>query len=363
MALNYSYSGGYNTFIPTTDATATGGLIVEFSRSPDKFHLNKYTQLQQVEVEAGKYWRFDANAMARTYTSDGSQFIWADSADRPAQNMWAGFELPAYVTQRLNFGFLLGDLATYHAKKAGGVDLVAVNSKVVAGGAMLQRTRKAIARLTDSNVISTVSVAAGGTIGNYTVTAGQYWDQGFDSTGAATTAAYLRTGITAVCRNIVQLTNAMIQPKDICMILGPDTASQLGASNEITDLVKQSPFAMANLERDQQFAAYGLPSQLFGVQVIVEDSSYVSTKPGSNAQTRANVVPYGTIIFASRPGSIEGSIMSFSTCMGFFLEEMSVEVFDEPQHRRTSGNVVDNYDYQITAPISGFQITHAVSGS
>ena len=373
MTVSYQYPSGLNTFIPTVNSEAQGGLQVEFSRSPDKFHLNKYTQLQPVELEAGKYWRFDQNAMARVNTADGSQFIWADGADRPAQNMWQGFDLPGYVCQRLNFGFHLGDLAKYHAQKAGGVDLVAVNSKTVAGAAMVQRTRKALARLTDLTVMNNYSIKNHSTQNSstyptaldtaYTTNSGAaYWDKGLTGSGTTAATPWFRWGVNAIMAQIVQLSNGQVQPKDINIIMGPDTAIQLGNSGEVLDYVKQSPFALPSLMQDATFGQYGLPSTLFGAaKIIVEDASCISAHPlGSNTPTRSWCIPYGTIIFASRPGSIEGSLMSYATCMGFFLEEMSVEVFDSPIDRYTAGNVVDNYDYQISAPITGFVVQNAV---
>ena len=378
MALAYQFPSGYNGFIPNLNTTAQGGLMVEFSRNVESFKLNQYTQLQTVEVEAGKYWRFDQNAMARVNTGDGSQFIWADGADRPAQNMWQGFDMPAYTTTRLNFGFHLGDLATYHAKKAGGVDLVAVNSKMVAGAAMVQRTRKALARLQDTTIMPYVNINTvnwNGTTGwgNFSkpgviptgLTQAHYWDQGTAAYGGNAGNPYFRNGVNSILSYIVQQSNGMVQPKDINIIMGPDTAIALGQCNEIQDYVKQSPYALPALLQDSTFGQYGLPSTLYGAsKILVEDVSYISSNPlGSNTPTRSWAIPYGTVIFASRPGGIEGSMQSYSTCMGFFLEEMSVEVFDSPIDRYVAGNVVDNYDYQITAPITGFVAQQVISGS
>jgi hypothetical protein len=261
----------------------------------------------------------------------------------------------------------LGDIAKYHAQKAGGVDLVAINSKTVAGACMVQRTRKALARMMDTTVISSFNINGGAHTGAQPSThgvsksglyTGEYWDA-----GAVGTTPYFRKGVNAILAHIVQLTNAMVQPKDINLIMSPNTAIALGSCAEVGDYVKQSPFALPSLLQDATFGQYGLPSTIFGAsKIIVEDASYISANPmGSNTPTRSFVIPDGTVIFASRPGGIEGTQMSFATCMGFFLEEMSVETFDSPQNRYTAGNVVDNYDYQITAPISGFVVTKCVN--
>lgn len=386
MSLTYAYAGGYNTFIPTTDDKAGVALQVEFSRAQDKFHLNKYTQLQQVDLESGKYWRFDQTAMARINTGDGAQFVWADGSRRPAANIFQGFELPAYNCVRLNFGFELGDLATYHAKKAGGVDLTAVNSRTAAGAAMVQRTRKALAKLQDTSVmqyldLNTVNYSSPAGYGNWSpmfttstipsgLANGHYWDIGYNpAAGSANNAvsghSYLRSGVNSICAMIVAQSNGQVQPKDIQVIIGPDTAIALSQSAEILDFIKQCSDAKVNLAQDDTFNQYGIPSFMFGVQWVVEDASYISAYPmgGVGTTARSWCVPYGTIIFSSRPGGIEGAPMSYATCMGFFLEEMTVEVFDEPRDRLTQGNVVDNYDYEITAPITGFVVQQALSGS
>lgn len=382
----YAYAGGYNTFIPTVDEKAGVSLQVEFSRAPDKFFLNKYTQLQPVDIESGKYVRLDQNAMARINTADGGQFVWADGARRPAANIFQGFDMPAYNCVRLNFGFELGDLATYHAKKASGLDLTAVNSRTAAGAAMVQRTRKALAALSDTTVmpyinLATVDWGAKTGYGNLSpmwtaatapvgLIAGKYWDAGSQpAAGQSNTVhgglSYLRTGVNSITAMIVAQSNGQVRPKDINVIIGPDTAIALAQSTEILDFIKQSVSAQVNLNQDDQYNQYGIPSKMFGVEWIVEDASYISAYPmgGVGSPVRSWCVPAGTIIFASRPGSIEGSAQSYATCMGFFMEEMTVEVFDEPKDRLTQGNVVENYDYEIVAPITGCVLTHAITGT
>ena len=387
----YAYAGGYNTVIPTVDEKAGVSLQVEFSRAPDKFFLNKYTQLQPVEIESGKYVRLDQNAMARINTADGGQFVWADGARRPAANIFQGFDMPAYNCVRFNFGFELGDLATYHAKKASGLDLTAVNSRTAAGAAMVQRTRKALAALSDTKVMPWINMQTVDwtTIGQATPTgfgnlspmwtsataptglvATHYWDAGTNpNAGSANNVhsgtSYLRTGVNSIVAMICAQSNGQVKPKDINCIIGPDTAIALAQSSEILDFIKQSTIAGVNLNQDDQFNQYGIPSRMFGVEWIVEDASYISAYPmgGVGSPVRSWCVPAGTIIFASRPGSIEGSAQSYATCMGFFLEEMTVETFDEPKDRLTQGNVVENYDYEIVAPITGCVLQHAITGT
>ena len=58
----------------------------------------------------------------------------------------------------------------------------------------------------------------------------------------------------------------------------------------------------------------------------------------------------------ARPGGLESSegSQSFGTAHIFSYEEMSTEQRDDPDNRRISGRVVEDYDVQIVAPITGF---------
>ena len=348
MSQNFTYSSANNVYIPTFSPEASGALIVSYARDPKKFAVNRYTQVTKVDKQQGKYIRLNPYDQSRLLTLDGSDAVWADGADRPI-NSDVQFEYPLYGTTRKSLGFYVGDLAAQQSAW----DVVAAKAAVVASRMMTLQTAVALTALQDTNVMPNATATSLG---------GGKWNAGYNDSGAANTHNYFRKGVQTVLADITLATNAVVTADDINVILNPNTAKALGASQEVTDTVKQSPFALESLRTDKNFSLWGLPSSLFGCgDVIVESTVYTSTNPNSSGTgTQTFVLPDGVIIFAARPGSIEGQMGSFSTCHGYFKEEMSVETWNDPVNRREVGSVTSDFAYVIAAPASGYLVTAAI---
>jgi hypothetical protein len=347
MSQNFTFSAANNVYIPTFSAEASGALIVSYARDPKRFAVNRYTQVTKVEKQTGKYIRLNPYDQSRMLTTDGSDAVWADGADRPI-NSDVQFEYPLYQTYRRSLGFHVGDLAATQAAW----DIVAAKAQVVASRMMTIQTSVAIQAALASNVLPTATATA---------LSGGKWDAGYNADGAANTTNYFRLGVQDVLAAITLATNAVVDAQDLCVVMNPNTAKALAASNEVTDTVKQSPFAVESLKNDKNFSLWGLPSSLFGVgEVIVETTVYTSTNPGSNSQTQTFVMPDGDILFLARPGAIEGSMGSYSTLHGYFVEEMTVETWNDPINRREIGSVTSDFTYVVAAPASGYLVTAAI---
>jgi hypothetical protein len=344
MTQNFSLNSANNVYIPTFSPEASGQLIVSYARDPKRFGLLKYTQVTKVEKQQGKYIRLNPYDQSRLLTLDGSDNVWADGADRPI-NSNVQFEYPAYSTNRHSYGFFVGDLSAQQAAW----DIVAAKASVVASRMMSLQTACALTALTGSDMpTSTATVAGGGK-----------WNAGNNTTA---TQNYFKIGVQKVLQTITLATNAVVSAEDICVIMNPVTASKLSQCIEVIDMVKQSPFAVEALRNDKNFSLWGLPSSLFGCgEVIVEPTVYTSTNPNqAGTGTQSFVLADGSIIFCARPGSIEGQMGSFSTCHGYFKEEMTVETWNDPVNRREVGSVTSDFQYVIAAPASGYLITEAV---
>ena len=147
--------------------------------------------------------------------------------------------------------------------------------------------------------------------------------------------------------------------KDILLVVNPITARIMATSAGVRDYVKNYPAAFNFLQGDAQFATYGLPSQLFGVQVVVDDTVRVTNRKGS---TKATSFFYGdastpAIAFVSRPGGLVGNEgPSFSSLTIFAYEDMTVETLDDPWNRRIRGSVTDNSATVMTSPLSSLYV-------
>ena len=105
---------------------------------------------------------------------------------------------------------------------------------------------------------------------------------------------------------------------------------------------------------------FGLPDRLYGFPLVVEASYYVSTKKGATTSKSA-VLATGTPFMAARPGGIEGAATgpSFSTIAIFEYENMTVETLRDAPNRRSLIRVVDDFDVEVVAPVSGILFQNA----
>jgi hypothetical protein len=116
------------------------------------------------------------------------------------------------------------------------------------------------------------------------------------------------------------------------------------------------------LQGENPNSAFGLPSHLYGVELVVEDAVKTTSRRGAT-RAKSFIMPDAKPVLTSRPGGLVGKYggPEFSTVTIFMLEEMTVErIRDDQMDRLTVGRVVENYDVVMTAPVSGFLFTGAV---
>ncbi len=147
------------------------------------------------------------------------------------------------------------------------------------------------------------------------------------------------------------------------LVMSPGCARKISVSQEIVDFIKGSTDARQYIDgKLGPNAQYGLPSNLYGVNVIVEDCVKVTSRKGATraaSYALADTTPF----LCSRVGGLDGvyGAASFSTLTVFNHEEMTQETFDDPKHRRTEIYVVDDFAPVVTASISGFLFTAATA--
>src|SRR6185312_9449221 len=103
----YSEPSGYNTFIPSADAT--GYMISGFSRNVESFRVNRWSEKRPVNKGKGFWLRWKSQQAARVRYGDMREHVWPDGADRPTgQDNLELFEFEPYVTKRVAPGFTMG---------------------------------------------------------------------------------------------------------------------------------------------------------------------------------------------------------------------------------------------------------------
>lgn len=354
------YLSGVNGYLPKAT-----GQVISYIRDPKKFKVNKYVQNIQSPLPTGLYYQLDKDAPVRVVTD--AEFAWEDGDPRPTgHSNLSNFQLTEFRTFRRDYPFTLGQQAIEATKKAGAFDPLAYESAQVASQAMTNRTNRIVALLETAagwgNNTATATALNGG--------AGK-WNQ---ASGDITDPSYLaiKKTILEACRRINLATNAVVQLSDLRLILSPGLAIAMAETSEIHDYIAKSRFAQPNLENllGNPNELWGLPPNLYGVEVIVEDAPIVKIRPtsaGTDAALAAGQRQYckadTSAVLCTRIGGIDGpfGVKSFTTLQCYFYKyELAVATFADSKNELTEGHVVEQFKEILAAPTSGFLITGTV---
>ena len=343
---NFYDPGPQNVFIPA----AQQGLQVEFSRNPASFSINQYLQIVPGLAVAGMFPEMSASDSVMVPTQ--SDYIWPDGQERPVGSKrplrWVQWKM-----ERRTYPFTLGSLTVSQAS----FDIVAAHARRDAAKCMTDRTIDGVTVMTTAgnwtNTVADVDTLLSGS--------------GLSWTSSSTSENTILKSFNQVKQNIALTTGGAIQGQDLMLVINPTTAAGMAATAEIRQYMTAHERALSVLAgADRQIVdTYGLPPYLYGVQVVVENAVYQSSRREIDGSgTRAFVMASYDAVFLSRPGGLIGAAgpnptqaaPSMSTLTGFFNEEMSVESKVDDWHRLTQGAVTDTRDIVLTAQDSGYFI-------
>lgn len=343
------YPGAHNTYIP--NHKATNGLVIGFSRSPDKFALNQYISITPVSQSHGRYLRINTEEAGRVLDADAAEFVWPDGAPRPQNNDGTEkFRYESYRTIRRNLGYALGREANDEADW----DVGKTHQAIKAQQAMTIRTN-----LVHGVLAAASSWEAGHRLDVSTISGNTgTWD-------ASTTARQdIKRSLNKAAEKILLSTLSVVKKSDLRLVLSAPTAQRISECQEIVDHIKGSPDAYTQIQGKGRWSQYGLPDSLYGFPVVVEDATKVTSRRGAAVRAADFVCPSGVAYLLARPGNLvspTGSGPNFSTITWFAKEEMTVEEFDDEKNRRLEGHVVDNGVAGVTASVSGFKFEGVLS--
>ena len=341
MATTFPAGNPGNTYVPNFEAS--GRLTVAYSRNVKDFPLNKYTTLVPVRQLTGYYLRITPDNIGRITQNDGGEFVWPDGNDAP-QGDWnlMDHEFFTYLATRYTYPFRLG----YLSVDQGAWDILATHQDMAANQAMRFRTKKVITKLETASTWSGVG---------HTAAASATWDTG------TSTNPVIKKDLHTAAISILKDTMNAVQPKDLILVISHELAELMSRSQEIHTYLKESPYALAQIRGDveSQNGKWGLPDQLYGYNIVIEDT-YIETAKVGAASSKAAVKDKDNALLIARPGGLVGIYggASFSTCSIFSQEEMTVEQKDDVDNRRYLGRVVDTFGVEVVSPISGYFITN-----
>lgn len=353
---NQALLGAYNGYIPGAGDAAGGKLFVDFSRNVSDFAVNRYVQIVPVKNTVGIWWKFEMDQRARVTDVDFAREVWADGSERPKLNDTGDyFSEKSYRTIRYAESARIGKQASEQASWGE----IERRSREIAMRAMTRRTQRVLSKLTDSANYDSTHVANLATPGAITGVTGNW--------AGSTSARQTIKRTLGHIQNLITLdTNAAVSDEDFMLIMSPDTARQIAPTQEIVEMIKQSETGIKWLEGKElgKRPGYGLLPRLYDYEVVIEKTVKVTSRRGIVTPTRSYVLPLGTVICVARPGSLEGveGGRSFSTATMHIYrdDDMKLERNDDNWNRLTEISVVDNFDVNMTANVTGFLLTNVV---
>jgi hypothetical protein len=343
----YAYPGASNTYVKNPEAT--GYMKVAFSRNPEDFPLAEYAQYREVSKDQGLYLQIRTEQAARLVGKSLREYVWPDGADRPRRNNGTSdFRFLDYRTERYDFDFTLG----YKAEKQADWNIKDTESNLHAQQAMTART------VAIGNLLSTTANWDASHVSDVAAIAGNSGSWEISTSGRQD----IKRSVNYAVKLIHQHTLGVVKKKkDLRLVMNPNTAQKIGESQEIVEYLKSSPAAKQQLGVDDEhfdvYDDYGMPKRLYGIKVVIEDTVVVTSARGAASTTYDYPMADGDVFLLSRPGGLVTNAAAgptFSTCMVFLYEEMTVETLDDPNNRRIEGHIVDDFAGALTAPVSGF---------
>jgi hypothetical protein len=342
-----------NTFVPSTDATKN--MMVGYSRNVDTFALNQYMQIIPVDKNVGLYWKWASRQGARVLSTDDRENYWPDGQDAPhgADNL-EQFDTDGYRTKRYLYSFALGDMSVKQADWP----VLEANSAASAQRMMTARTLIAKTALDSASWSSTGNLMGvnGGLLAD-----GQGWDNGTES------SPNIRKTLMRAAQHINKRTIGAVRPSQLVLVVGPALAEKMASSQEIHKYFAYGPEAKGRLTGTDKAISnvdrWGLPDQIAGIKIIVEDAVRVSSAKGATTDSLDYIWTASSAYLLSRPSALVGVAggKNFSTLQGFFVEESTVEVKNDPDNRRTVGRIITNYDIKVVESQSGIRLVDLTS--
>jgi len=339
-----------NVYVPN-DALAKM-ITVDFTRNPDDFTINRYTQvIGNLPTKTGYYKRLQPDQNARV--RDTTFSLWPDGQPAPS-GAWNKklFTNIFYETQRRVWPWEEGEQTIDQST----IDWEVTYANMVGQQSMTEQTELVIAAL-EAASWGTNQIDVGLYLNTELSTTGAYLDNGKDSEphikrvfGAAEVAIKLGT-------------YSALKPSDLLFVCNPNTAFRLGLSQEIHSYLGRSQWSMDVLTGQTSQGIrdlFGLPPILYGHEVVVEDAAYEPTQPG---ETRAPsfVLPDNVAYFVSRKGGLKGLAGrgTFSTVVRLFYgAENNYESRYDSWNKLYQGRTWYDSQVQVSSTLTGVRMVN-----
>lgn len=353
MAVVPAYWGLNNTWVPSP--ADSNNLMVDFSRNPASFPLNRYSQLVPVKRPAGKWTKMTVETAGRLKQSDVRDHLWMDGADAPRGNL----NNESFAFEDFNcYRYLYADKAGTMAIENAAWDFVQWMSRRMAQQAMTGRTQLVVNAATTTGNYPTAN-----TSDTTLINGGYQWPDG------TTANLAIKKSINYARMTIMQAVLSGMEKPQYILVINPNLARHISETQEFVDMIKGSKDSydevQGSLSGQNPNEEFGLPRRLYGCELVVENTVKITSDKGATTPTTAFVWPDNYALMTTRPGGLVGveGAPSFSTLTHFVWEknDMLVETFNDIENARVSCRVRDTIDPIVTAGQAGFLFSNTMT--
>lgn len=355
--MSFNFGSATNGFIQGFNASMTEKLITDFARDWQKCPVVGLCDVITSDLPAGYFVKIRPDAQAQLIDSPNA-YLWPDNTPMPTQeDNRRQHDFVEWNAKRYVYSTWIGDLEKQFT--AWDIESQVVND--LGNQAMLNRAKLFY---TLASTTSTYSDAGGAGI-NHTDTA---TNLGGGLLGAGSSAnRYIQKTFASVIQALDKATVNGIKLEDIWVVMSPTVADVISRSQEIADGYHRqqdfSSYMQYSLFADQ-FARYGLPPKLYGLNILVDPWIERTAKIGATP-TKSFVAGTNTLFFLTKPGGIQSASggRAFGSAAFFTVkgEEMRSEVIDWPIDRRKLVRTTDYLDIKWVSNESSYLVTSAIS--
>lgn len=353
-----SFGSSTTGFIAGFNGGMTEKLVVDFARNWQKCPVTGLCDIVTSDVPAGYFVKIDPDPQG-TLIDSPNAYLWPDNTPMPTQeDNRRKHEFVEWNAKRYVYSTWIGDLE----KQFTAWDVEAQVLNDLGNQAMLNRAKLFYTLASTAGTYTN----AGGTSVDHTATAtslgGGVWS------GGSSANRYIQKSFAAVIQAMEKATvNGVMNLDDIWCVVSPTVADGMARSQEIADGYHRQQDFSDYLTYDlyaNQFARYGLPPKLYGINLLVDPWIERTAKIGAT-ETKSFVAGTNVAYFITRPGGIKSASggRAFGSAAFFTVkgEEMRSEVIDWPIDRRKLVRTTDMLDCKWVSPRSSYLVTAVLS--
>lgn len=318
----------------------------DFARDRNRFLIETICPSLTVDKLQGKFWRFDSPEAFRIEDASEDNYAPGRGGGRPKR-----LELEINTDTYECLQYALSEEVPTVGEQNADFNLKRRIVQMLTSSMMTRRAKRTLDLVTTTGNMNNVDVNdITGTNGN--------WTNGTQDD------PNIQISFNHAVRTIQENTYNSVDEANIWCLINPEMAGAMAESEEVRDTVKQSLAGERMLLGQAPYSnagRYGLPTQLYGVKIMVVPIRYISSiKKVPDSNTAAYILDKDSAVFLNvEPPGLE----TLSTLTCFEFQPFITEDHPIPSEHISSVQTLHTYHVKITAKSSGYLITDVFSGT